>query len=188
MPFRRYRRSFSRRPRARYEWIRSNEGASTLAHQPTANVFDLMAVFNTKQGGWLLQLPDITVWRIHLKISIRFTFNSTAYDSNAGAFVGLFVAPRAQINAQAFSLVTNQYSYKPLIWDMLYTSETIKEGTFSPTINTTDQHVLYKEYDVKSHRRFQNMDDTLWLEITEIGDMSLQSLSFIQSTLYKLPH
>jgi len=185
MPYRRYpmrRRSFGRK-RHRFLWAREtlNTAAPVL---PIA--FDLLATWKTA-NNFTLNLPDIAIWRIHLKISIDFRFTAAGDPlASSGFFVGVYTGPKVAVVA-ASSL--NQYEWQYMMWDKLYASETLKESYSNINVTTTNQQVIYKEYDIKTRRLLTNQDDTLFLTIESEGDASVAngSIDFTHSTLLRLP-
>jgi len=120
-------------------------------------------------------------------VSIRFKFTVATLSENEGAYVGIFVDSRLQENALAFSTFVNTYSKKMMMYDVLYVAENFKENFTNITLSTTTEQVLYKEYDIKSHRLLRNLDETLLLQIIGLGNVSLEGISFTQSTLVRLP-
>jgi hypothetical protein len=163
----------SRRKRNKYIWVRDTAD-STSPVSPFA--LDMLASFRTK-FGITLNLPDIVVWRIHLKIAITVTISS--YTAAAGALVSVF-------NEDQQILVPNSlldtYSERFLAWERLYLAEeAIASGVAT---NPT----LYKEFDIRSHRRFQNVEETLWWQVVTTGTVTgITQISSNWSVLLKLP-
>lgn len=174
-----YRRRFSggfRRRRAKYMWVRSTE--NVVAPQPLSTI-DLLGVWK-QQMGITLNLPTLTIWRILLKISIRFDF--TSIGANDGAMIALFVDDLEDVLTA--NPVVSPYDEKYLMWDQLYATEQFFMAGSTPTLN---EPVLYKQYDIRSHRKLPNLDDTLVLQIAATGLITIKDFSFTQSTLVRLP-
>jgi hypothetical protein len=81
--------------------------------------------------------------------------------------------------------VTNPYGESYLMWDNLYGAEQLFQG--AGAVNTLGDTVAYKEYDIRSHRKLNNMSETLWLQIAQEGNALTTGFSFTQSTLIRLP-
>jgi hypothetical protein len=47
--------------------------------------------------------------------------------------------------------------------------------------------VLYKTYDVRSHRKLDNVNSSLWLTLSETGNAVLTDYSYTASILMKMP-
>lgn len=186
MPYLRRRPMIRRRRKAKWMWIRSNEQNLSPA-SPGPNLNSLTAAFRTTQGGLLLELPDLVVWRIHIKISIRFRYSSTAFSANEGVFCGIAVDSHAQLTLSDMSFLANPYSEQYLMWDVLFCHDQNTQDTGGLTFTSTLDNFLYRSYDIKAHRRFRNVDDDLLLQLTAIGNITLQDYSFVQSTLVRVP-
>jgi len=140
-------------------------------------------------NGYLLQLPDLTIWRIHIQVTIRFRFSNVALQAAQGAHVAIFTDdPVEESQVTTFNAFLNPLAKRYLMWDQIYTASTeVGGGIANVTVNTTDDKFLYKAYDIKSHRRLQNQEESLLMDITEIGTITIQEISFQQSTLLRLP-
>jgi len=178
MPYGRYsrRRVFTRRRRTRYMWVRSNE----VVVPGTTMSVDLMANWRST-AGVTIQFPDLVIWRLHLKISIRFTYSPATYSAASGVLCAVFVAD--QNVGALLNPLTNQYTEQYMMWDMLYSAE--QEVASDPGV--AGQPVIYHEYDIKSHRRLRNIQETLWLQLYSQGNVVPAEVNFTQSALYKLP-
>ena len=83
--------------------------------------------------------------------------------------------------------VTQPYDERYLMWYEAFAADAA-EGTLAlGTIDTTSDHLLVKEFDVKSHRKINTPDETLWLTIVGTGNTTLVDYAFQQSTLLRLP-
>lgn len=193
-----YRRRFIRRRRSRGRWIwaRAVQGLYTALNTgPAVNQFDLLADFRQQfvtgsSGGLTLNLPDITIWRIHLKLSLTAKWSlATAPASNDGFHIAVYCNSIAEETAALTNYLTNKYSQQFLWWDYLYFNETWKNSTgYVTTASTTAIVPIYKEYDIKAHRKLVHMDDTLWLSVVSQGlDLVPNDLSFTYSILLRLP-
>ena len=69
------------------------------------------------------------------------------------------------------------------MWDQLYgTQQLLMAGGV-----TAGDTVLYKEYDLKTHRKIRNIDESLYLVFAPTGNATVTDFSFTQSTLLRLP-
>ena len=180
MPYRRMAtRTFVPRKKARYLWVR--ETVNMIGAAPLNN-FDLLSNFRQAQGI-TLNLPDIVIWRIILKISIRLDVGLSV-PANTGAMVALFVDDTELNLAQ--NPVTAPYSQQYLMWDTLYSAQQILNSGSAVAAGPT-LPVLYNQYDIKSHRKLRNIDQTLHMQVAAQGSAVLHEISHTASILLRLP-
>jgi len=178
-----YRTSVPRK-RARYQWVRISQGNVTPVQGPSINTEDLLTNFRNAQGGLLLLLPDIVIWRLHIKISIGFKFLAATTEANSGVHYSIYVDDRLQTS---LSTLVDPYSQQFLMWDKMYASESAKQGAFADVVNTTDQHYLYRELDIKSHRKFSNLEQSLMMQIIGTSGVVLTDYDLTGSLLLRVP-
>jgi|SRR5258707_635224 len=187
MPYGRFRPRFRPvgRRKARYLWVRSFENNVAPVQGPSVNSNDLLAVYKQTQfAGGNFNFPDIVIWRIHIRISIHWRFSVAAATANTGSNISMFVDSRLQT---LLNPVTQPYDERYLMWYEAFAADAA-EGTLAlGTIDTTSDHLLVKEFDVKSHRKINTPDETLWLTIVGTGNTTLVDYAFQQSTLLRLP-
>ena len=175
----RFRRRYNRRfsgPRRRWQWIRSSE--NNASPNASLNNIDLMSTWRS-HSGISINLPEFVIWRIRLKLSITITV-TTSVAANDGVLVTAFVDGS---NQTATNQLSQPYDQKDLIFDMLYATETVKQSTDSLATTTV---TLYREYDIKSHRKLPALDDTLKLQLASSGTAVITGYSFTQSTLVRM--
>src|SRR5438876_8805582 len=145
MPYRRFMRgrSFVPRRKPQYLWIRSTENNATP--NTLLNTNDLMSVYRSS-AGVSLNIPEFTIWRIRIKISVSFSYVPAVYTANTGLLVALFVDDMAltQLNP-----VVSPYNQQYLMWDEIYAAQQIMESNSNPTTAP----VYYAQYDIKAHRK-----------------------------------
>jgi len=169
--------------RPHYQWARLNTGniggAFTLANT------DLLAPWRTA-NGWTLNLPDIVIWRIHLKISIHFTLSPATIVSTNGMFIGIFV-DAADIAGGLAVASASPYDQQYMMWDKIYLADVLASNA---TNFSTGAITLYKEYDIRSHRKMTNQRESLWLQLQPQGDLTVgagDGYELTGSILLKLP-
>lgn len=169
-------RSFRRRGR-RTKWLWIRQTVNNAVPSATLNTIDLM--FNYRSHlGIQINLPDITIWRIRLKISIIITGAATVA-SNDGVLVTVF---KDGLNQTVLSQLLNAYDEQDLIYEMLYVTETAKSSTDSTAAGT---YVLFKELDIKTHRALRSVDDTLFLQLASSGQTNIVNYSYSMACLAK---
>lgn len=178
MAFRRRVVPYRRRKRGRFQWARTTFNNVGPVHAPNANIDDLLATFKTA-AGITLNLPDIVIWRVHLKVTITFTLSPAAIAANSGVNFAM-ACENLGFSVQP---VTAQYEERWLMWDFI----TANENQFMATAGTAGTQVLYKEYDIKAHRKLGNMNESLLTFITEQGNCVMNGYSITASVLLKLP-
>lgn len=166
----------STRPRHKYQWIRSTE--NNASPSTTLNTIDLLTNWRS-QLGISINLPDITIWRVRIKISIIIG-GIGAVASNDGVLATMFVDG---IHETVLSQILRPYDQKDMIYDMMFATETLKYSTdnLSP-VNAC----LWREHDIKARRRLRAIDDTLYLQLASSGNATITNYSFSQSTLISI--
>lgn len=156
MPMRRRRFYASTRKRARWVWTRHVEQL-TIA---TPTNVDLLNYYKTVAGISII-LPEITIWRIHLKVSIKITLSSAMVAAD-GALVSVFVDSQTQAQLNSFS---DPLAQQHMLYHWLPASHVPAEGGG----NTAGTYFLEHEFDIKAHRKIAKPEDTLFLQIAGTG-------------------
>lgn len=142
----------------------------------SVNTIDLMSNYRTHLGI-AINLPEITIKRLHLKISIQVTITA-GLNSADGVLLSAFVDG---LNQTISNQMTNPYDEKDLIFYYLYLSET---SMFTDAQAGGHQYTLYKEFDVRAMRRLKSVDDTLFLQISAgTGNVTIDNYSWTMSAL-----
>ena len=170
-----YRRRMSK---PKFLWIRSNVNNVSPAHQPTPNLHDLLETFRTT-AGISLNLPDFTIWRLRFKIGIRIELTS-GFTSNSGVHTAFFVDNR-EISPTINALV-RPYSQQYMMWDAVLVAEQFQENI--PPVGGTP-FAMSKEYDIKTHRKLTNVEETLWFSMVETGNGVLLDYDMTWSCLLR---
>lgn len=159
----------SRRRRAKVFWIREAFNNAAPAAQ---NDTDLMANYLVTTGQ-LAQGNEMVLYRLHLVISVVFTV--TTAGANNGVSVASWVDSRnqARLSAQA-----NPYDQQFLIFDEMYVGEALMNGGVTPF------NVVHR-YDVRAKRKVPGITDTVWLQLSQIGTITLTSYSVVMSMLMR---
>jgi len=164
------------RKKPNYLWVRETFNNVAPAHSPTPNLDDALGTFKT-QYGISLNLPDFTIWRLRIKISIH--ISSVAVLANNAVHFAAFVDSLE--TSPTISSLTKPFAHKYLMWDNLYLTDTVMQsGETAAAVN-----VVYKEYDIKSHRRLENIEDTLWFSLTELGNTNIVDYAYTWSLLLR---
>lgn len=181
----RYRRfSTRRRVRRNYQWVRGTFNDVTVVTPPSFYSEDLLQSLRT-EFGISAQFPDITIWRIRIKISAKFTWVAAP---NAQYATGMLIA--MFVDDSSFTLqsaLLHPYSEKYMYYGTRYYSDAVVQGERGESANNTD--VLTTEWlDVKARRRLGNIDDTLILQVIPTGSdvLNMQGISVTHSTLVSL--
>ena len=173
----RNRRTFVRRSRRRAKWMWVHSIENNAAASPQ-NDIDLLATWRTNLGV-TVNLPDITIWRIKLRISIKITIPTVAIDSADAVLATVFVEGTNQA-----ATILNQslfpYDQHYLLYDGIYAGEAAEA---SGIVTVGGDYIVVRNYEIKAHRKLQNLDDSLFLQLVQTGNASLVSYSFQQSTL-----
>lgn len=169
-----YRRRFGRmRTKRKFQWIRDTSVSNAPA---TPFNLDLLSSFRTK-FGISLNLPDIVIYRIHIKVAITIAISSFSPDT--GVLYSVFNEDQ---NISPASNLVDPYQQRYLMWDRLLVAE--QEVQSASTATPT----LYHEYDIKARRKFQNIEETLYTQTVLTGNAtSITQISHTWSVLLRLP-
>ncbi|EJW70660.1 hypothetical protein WUBG_18433, partial [Wuchereria bancrofti] len=99
-------------------------------------------------------------------------------------FISLFCD--SVLAGAGISPAAKPYDESYLMWDKVYCADTLSNGSNVQAENIT----LFKQYDVRSHRKLQNQNDTLILSMTAQGNLTIastDSYDIVSSVLLKLP-
>ena len=179
-----FRRRFYRsrmRKRPKFQWVRNTLSDVVPASTVT---YDLL---NSYKNAFAISamLPDIVIWRIHIKISIDFHFSAAGDPlATSGVFFAIFTESDHLVHLPAAG---NAYDEHYMMWTKLYASESLANNYSNIAVTTGSQQVIYKEFDIKSHRRLTDINDTLLLQLQAFGNVVMNSVDFTHSTLIKLP-
>jgi hypothetical protein len=178
MPYRRmrYSRPVVARKRARYFWVRGTQ--TNAAPNAVLNIEDLLNIWRTS-SGITFNLPDLVIWRILIKISIHFSYSPAVYTAATGVGIGIYVDDAVQTQ---IGVNSSPYGQRYMMFDMLFAAE--QQLMSDPSVAGTP--VLYKAYDIKSHRKMLQQD-TLYLNINSQGNASITDYSFLYNILIKSP-
>lgn len=161
-----FRRSF--RKRGRFRMIRNT--ANNASPNAALNNIDLLANFRAT-AGITINLPEFTIWRVRIKISIIIGGESTL-NSNDGVLMTLFVDGQGQT---PLNQTTNSFDEQHMHYDFMYATETMKYSTDSQSPTNV---CLFKEYDVTIHRKLRSLNDTLWLQLATTGNSTITNYSY----------
>ena len=171
------RRGFRRRTHS-YLWVREAFDQLTPVHQPTPNLNDLLETFRT-QAGVTLNLPAFTIWRVLIKVSIHISLQNPA--ASDGVHFALFVDDK-EVSPTINALV-RPFAKQYMMWDQLYASEVVAQSSI--TTAPVNVPVLYRAYDIKTHRKLENIEQTLWASFVETGAASIIDYSLTYSILLR---
>lgn len=171
-----YSRRLARR-RGRFEWLRDT--FNNAAPSATLNTIDLMANYKTKLGV-NVNLPEISIWRLRLKISITIGITGGHASSNDGVLCTVFVDGQDQT---VLNQLTHSYDQRDMLYDFQYAYDTLKSADNNTTTTTV---VLYKDYDIKTHRSLRSVDDTLFLQLAASGNATINDYSVSVVNLIKV--
>ncbi len=163
------------RRKPRWQWVREN--VNNASPNATLNTIDLLSNWRT-HAGITVNLPEITIWRIHLKISVTISI-AAAVAANDAILNTVFVDG---MNATILNQSTNTYDQPDMLFDHMYLTEyTMLTGN----TGMAGEIGLYKTYDIKSHRKLQSVDDTLYLQLATTGQPMITAYSYAASILQR---
>lgn len=178
------RRRFGRHlARRKSEWARFsfNDVAPT-----TTNGYDLLNSFRTA-FGININLPDITIGRLHIRVSINFHVTAAAA-ANDGVLIAVATCDRDDISGGTgvvSSPLTEPYDLDYMWWEQTYVSQLVMDGGAVPAANASS--FLYRELDIRAMRKLRGMGETLTLQIVESGTVTITGVSITGQALMLLP-
>lgn len=169
-----FRRRFaSTRRRARWLWIR---GATAVpSPNATLNNSDPLAGYRTN-AGITINLPEFTIWRIKIRVSINITIAAAA-GANDGI---LFTAFTDSMSQTPVNQLANSWDQRHLMYTNMYLSKYISSTNESGAAGT---YYMYEEFDLKSHRKMHQLNDTLFLQFASTGQAVQTDISYTYSIL-----
>lgn len=176
------RTSFHRR-KVHYQWAQYYTNTVGAITNPAGMSFDMLTAWKSA-NNFSLNLPDIVIWRFHIKISIHYTLSPSTVLATDGVFVASFCD--SLLGSSGVQFQSKPYDEQYLIYDKIYTADTMANGANAQSTNVT----LYKEYDVRSRRKLVNQNDTLILFVVPQGNVTIgsgDSVEMLARVLLKLP-
>lgn len=165
-----------RRRKAHYQWIRGEQSDTNVA---SLN-FDLLSDYRTV-AGINVNIPEFTIWRVRIKISITLTLSPNAYLPSNGIFIGVWVDNFDLTKITA--ALSQKYEQKYMLWDKMFQAEQEVQGG---SLLANQIPSLYKEYDIKTRRVCPNILETLLLQLTPGGNVSTFSYDMWYLVLLRL--
>ena len=170
------------RRKPHWMWIRSQANSVSPIIAPAFNTADLLLNYRTL-AGIDLNLPEFTIWRFRIKVSIKFNVTAATLESNSGVTVAAFVDNMAATFTNPVAAVFDE---RYLIWDTIFAFSALQQGANGGDVLNATNLAMYKEYDVKSHRKLGNIGETLLFQIAPLGTGEVLNYSYQQSTLVLL--
>lgn len=169
---RRFTRRFAGRTRSRSRllWIREVFNQAAPANPDNQ---DMLANYKA-QFAITANLPGMTIMRLHLRLNVEMT--QSGQGANNGAFIGCWVD---STNQAILAASARPFDQQFLIFDELYIGEALQQGGVTPFYVT-------RVYDIKSRRKIQNVQDTLWFQVQPNGLATVTAYSFTMSLLVML--
>lgn len=177
------RRGFRRRVRRNWQWARMTSADTAVITTPGHYSEDLLSTFKS-EFGFSVNFPDITIWRIRLRISVGVHWIASPVNfEQAGYILGVFVDDP---NFTIQGVETHPYMEKFMFYGATYYTEAIMAGEALPVGGATN--FLTKEYDIKARRRLGNIEDSLIMQVGTTGSAvaDLHGLSWSSSVLLSL--
>ena len=184
------RRFSSRRPmlvqrrKPHWLWVRANTNDPTSIPVTTHRTFDLLANYRTL-AGIDLNLPEFTIWRVRIKVNVKFNLAiaQPTFEPSDGILVAMYVDDMADNGTNP---VVSVYHEHYLIYEEIFAYKMLQEGAnggqLTPQVATA-AIPLYREFDVKSHRRITNIGETLQLQLAAFGNGVIQTSALSYSIL-----
>jgi hypothetical protein len=175
--------SFTRRRRHNWQWVRQTANSTTIVVPPNIETIDLLSGFKAAYG-FSVNLPDIVVWRVRLKISLRLQYPAVlASEENGGCLIGVY-CDDTLLTAEPGD-IQFPYAHKWMVWEQMYDTEQIVLSGIQPASSAS--FYLYKEFDIKTHRRLENINHSLLMDLQPNGNVNqLSGVSYSVVALLKI--
>jgi len=164
-------------------WIRDfNHNVGPVA----VNSNDLMFAWRSDMSlSANFNIPDLTVYRSIVQVSLVYHLSAAAYTSDTGCWVALYADSSLQVQTNPVFLSTNPYMQHWMLWDKMYHSEGQMNSPFT-AVTTASVYTLYKKFDVKTRRKLQ-LTDSLFLTLQPAGNMILDQYDISFNVLIRVP-
>jgi hypothetical protein len=159
-----------------WQWIR--ETVNNATPNGAINNVDLLSGFKA-HAGITINLPEIVIWRIRLQISIKVTVTNPTVP-NDGVLATVFVDGT---NQTLLNQVSNAMDEKDMIYDFLYVYETVAN---TDNVIATATAALYRNMDIRVHRKLSAIDSTLFLQLASSGTAVINLYSYSSAILVRL--
>jgi len=178
MPYRHRRMAMLPTPRKR-NWLWMRAGLFNTTPSTTLNSDDLL-VHPRNLQGIAINLPGFTIWRLHFKFSVRITI--TTPQANNGVLCTAFIDSLQQTIANQATFPMDEHL---LLHEQLYVTETVAQnGQGSGAAAVVP---LYGSWDIRSHRKIDQLQDSLIFQCAVTGAATILDYSWTYSALVKLP-
>ena len=170
------------RRKAKYVWIRGVNNNVQAVTQPAFQLYDLMSEYRTL-AGVTLNIPEFTLWRLRIRVSISFGLSPLTFTANSGAHIAMFVDDLdfpTSVNP-----VAHPFNEQFLMWDEYFVSEQVVNSPVANPPTAANLFAGYRQYDIKSHRRLRNLNDTVLLTISPTGNVEQLTSSIVFSMLMR---
>lgn len=137
--------------------------------------------------GININLPDITIGRLLLRISIGIHI-SAAPGPNDGVLVAVATSDKDDISGGTGTIsspVASPYDLDYMWWEQLYYSEQLMQGLLKPTAAVDT--ILYRSLDIRSMRKLRGMGETLVVQTVATGNATITGTSITGQVLMLLP-
>jgi len=173
---RHYRRtSLMPRRRPKWRWLRQtiNPTVAALTNE------DLLSRYRTN-AGISINLPDFTIWRIRIRVSIRITIAAAA-GANDGVLFTVFTDSQSQTPVDQN---LNSYDQRHMLFTVMPLAKYSTQSTLArPAAGT---YMLYEEFDIKTHRKLSQMNETLFLQwVANSANTTINDISYTASVLLR---
>jgi len=138
---------------------------------------DVLSGYRTA-AGITITLPEVTIWGVKLRISIKVTI-AAVLAANDAVLITMFTDGQSQTILNQSS---NPLDQEDMLFSALYLTKSVMYGSSTTGAGT---FVLYEEYDIKAHRRLKQAQDTLFLQFATTGQPQITEASVAQSILLK---
>lgn len=172
------------RRRRNWQFVRVTANDTTVVTPPAFYQEDLLLNFR-QTLGISVQLPEITIWRLRIKISAKINWIAAPAAQYAAGFITAVFTDDISFTLQ--SAGTNPYSEKYMYYAARYYSDAVMMGERAIAANNTD-YLTTDWIDVRAHRRLGNINDTLILQVVPTGSdvATMGGISWSAITLLKI--
>lgn len=171
------------RKKPKFMWIRQtihNVGPVAI------NSDDLMFTWRSDMSlSANFNLPDFTVYRVILQVSLLYHLSAAAYTSDTGAWVAMYSDSSLQAQNVSVFTATQMYAQRYMLWDKIYHAEGQMFSPFAATV-AANTYTLYKRFDVKTRRKLQ-LTDSVFTTIQPTGNMVLDQYDTSWNLLIRVP-
>ncbi len=176
-------RRISSRRKPKFMWVRdTHHNVGPVAVNSDDWLFDWRTDMSLSAN---FNLPDFTVYRTIMQVSLQYHLSAAAYPADTGCWFAVYTDSSLQAQNVSVFTATQMYAQKYMLWYKIYHSEGQMFSPFAATV-AASTYSLYKSFDIKTRRKLQ-LTDSVFSTLQPTGNMVLDQYDVSVNCLIRLP-